>query len=147
MTWRPEPRRFVAQNRRGTRPRTEGSGSPAAICPVLCGQVRSDQRRRPAVPSRSVAGAAAGPSFHPQRSCITSCESSPTPTAVGVGPSVGSTIWNVPVVQSAAIAQGTALVGDFGKGATLFLREGYNVRVGDSDSSDVTTNAVKLLGS
>ena len=41
-----------------------------------------------------------------------------------------TTMWGLPVVESEAIPQGTALVGDFGMGCTLFDREEAQVRVG-----------------
>jgi HK97 family phage major capsid protein len=49
-------------------------------------------------------------------------------------------------VASTAIAVGTALVGDFGLGATLFIREGVAVRISDSDQDDFTRRRVTLLG-
>jgi HK97 family phage major capsid protein len=58
----------------------------------------------------------------------------------------GSTIWTLPIIRTPAIASGTALIGSFSFGATLFLREGFNIRVSDSDQSDFLSNAVKLLG-
>lgn len=41
-----------------------------------------------------------------------------------------NTLWGLPVVESEAIPQGTALVGDFAMGCTLFDREQANIRVG-----------------
>jgi len=41
-----------------------------------------------------------------------------------------NTLWGLPVVESEAITQGTALVGDFSMGATLFDREQAVVRIG-----------------
>jgi HK97 family phage major capsid protein len=41
-----------------------------------------------------------------------------------------NTAWGLPVVESEAIPQGTALVGDFAMGCTLFDREQSNIRVG-----------------
>jgi len=41
-----------------------------------------------------------------------------------------NTLWGLPVVESEAITQGTALVGDFNMGCTLFDREQAVVRVG-----------------
>jgi HK97 family phage major capsid protein len=40
------------------------------------------------------------------------------------------TLWGIPVVEDPNITAGTALVGDFNQGATLFDREQGNVRVG-----------------
>jgi HK97 family phage major capsid protein len=58
---------------------------------------------------------------------------------------IGLTMWGLPVVASTAIAQATALVGDFQLGCTLFMREGLSVRVSDSDGSDFVQNRVKML--
>lgn len=54
-------------------------------------------------------------------------------------------MWGVPLVPSPAVAQGTALVGDFARGAQLFIREGVNVLLSDSDQDDFVTNKVTLL--
>jgi hypothetical protein len=55
-------------------------------------------------------------------------------------------LWNVPVVPTAAIPQGKALVGDAVIGATVFVREGVQVLVSDSDQDDFTRNRLTLLG-
>jgi HK97 family phage major capsid protein len=55
-------------------------------------------------------------------------------------------MWGVPLVPSAAIAQGTILVGDFTMGAQLFIREGVNVLISDSDQDDFIRNRATLLG-
>lgn len=56
------------------------------------------------------------------------------------------TLWGVPLVPSRAIPQGTALVGDFTIGAQLFIREGVNVLLSDSDQDDFLRNRITLLG-
>jgi HK97 family phage major capsid protein len=55
------------------------------------------------------------------------------------------TVWGVPLLASAAIPVGHALVGDFAIGATLMIREGVNVRISDSDASDFVQNRVTVL--
>ena len=40
---------------------------------------------------------------------------------------------------------GTALIGDFIRGATLFIREGVNARLSDADQDDFTRNRVTCL--
>lgn len=55
-------------------------------------------------------------------------------------------IWGTPLIPSQAIAAGTALVGDFGIGAQLFIREGVQVLFSDSDGTDFRENRVTLLG-
>jgi len=55
------------------------------------------------------------------------------------------TLWGLPVIASTGVATGHALVGDFTRGAILFIREGINIRVSDSDQADFINNAVKIL--
>jgi HK97 family phage major capsid protein len=54
-------------------------------------------------------------------------------------------LWGVPLVPSVAIPQGTALVGDFSIGAQLFIREGVQVLLSDSDQDDFIRNRVTML--
>jgi len=54
-------------------------------------------------------------------------------------------MWGVPLIPSAAIPVGTALVGDFTVGASLFIREGVNLLISDSDQDDFVKNKVTLL--
>lgn len=54
--------------------------------------------------------------------------------------------WGVALIPSVAIARGTALVADFMIGAQLFIREGVNVLLSDSDQDDFLRNKVTLLG-
>jgi HK97 family phage major capsid protein len=54
-------------------------------------------------------------------------------------------IWGIPLIPSAAIAQGTALVADFTLGAQAFIREGVNVLISDSDQDDFIKNRVTIL--
>jgi len=54
-------------------------------------------------------------------------------------------LWGLPAVPNVAIAQGKALVGDFARGATLFVREGVNLRVSDSDQDAFIRNLVVML--
>ncbi|UGS38400.1 hypothetical protein DSM104329_04826 [Capillimicrobium parvum] len=55
-------------------------------------------------------------------------------------------MWGVPLVPSPAISAGTVLVGDFSLGAQLFIREGVNVLLSDSDGDDFIKNKITLLG-
>jgi HK97 family phage major capsid protein len=76
------------------------------------------------------------------------------PPPVGSGEYVGGgpfsvtpqVMWGVALVPSNAIPQGSALVGDFGRGAQLLIREGVTVLLSDSDQDDFTKNRVTLLG-
>jgi len=54
-------------------------------------------------------------------------------------------MWGVSLIPSVAVTQGTALVGDFAIGAQLFIREGVNVLLSDSDQDDFLRNRVTLL--
>lgn len=67
---------------------------------------------------------------------------------IGGGP-FGATplsLWGVAAVPTPAMAAGFALVGDFSLGVTLFIREGVNVLMSDSDQDDFIKNRVTLLG-
>jgi len=55
-------------------------------------------------------------------------------------------LWGLPAIPSKAIPEGQALVGDYASGCTLFVREGVNVRVSDSDQDDFVRNRVTMLG-
>jgi hypothetical protein len=55
-------------------------------------------------------------------------------------------LWGVPLIPSVVIPQGTVLVGDFALGAQLFIREGVQVLLSDSDQDDFIRNRVTLLG-
>jgi HK97 family phage major capsid protein len=54
-------------------------------------------------------------------------------------------IWQMPVVSSPAIAQGTALVGAFGLGAKVYDREQANIRVAEQHADLFIRNAVAIL--
>jgi hypothetical protein len=57
-----------------------------------------------------------------------------------------STLWDLPVVQNTAVPQGKAIVGDWARGMTLFVREGVNARLSDSDQDDFLRNRCTILG-
>jgi Phage capsid family len=54
-------------------------------------------------------------------------------------------LWGLPCVVTPAMAQGTALVGDFTQGCTLHVREGVNLRMSDSDQDAFVRNEVVVL--
>jgi HK97 family phage major capsid protein len=56
------------------------------------------------------------------------------------------TLWRLPVVESLAVSQGTALVGAFNQGATVFEREAINVLTSDSHADFFVRNLVAVLG-
>lgn len=45
-------------------------------------------------------------------------------------------LWGAVAVPATGVPAGTALVGDFALGATLFVREGVSVLASDSDQDD-----------
>ena len=54
-------------------------------------------------------------------------------------------VWRMPVVDTPAIAEGTALLGSFGIGAQLYDREQANVRIAEQHSDFFVRNAVVVL--
>ena len=54
-------------------------------------------------------------------------------------------VWRIPVVETPAIAEGTALVGAFGTGAQLYDREQANIRVSEQHSDFFVRNAIVVL--
>lgn len=55
-------------------------------------------------------------------------------------------LWGTVAVPATGIPAGTVLVGDATIGCTLFVREGVNVIMSDSDQDDFVRNRVTLLG-
>lgn len=56
------------------------------------------------------------------------------------------TAWGLPVVRSRSVASGTAIVGAWGMGATLFERAGVTIRTTDSHASLFISNTWVILG-
>lgn len=54
-------------------------------------------------------------------------------------------VWQMPVIASPAIQEGTGLVGAFGLGAQLYDREEANIRISESHSDFFVRNAVVVL--
>lgn len=54
-------------------------------------------------------------------------------------------IWRLPVVESAALTVGTALVGSFGIGATLYDRMEGSIRISENHSDFFVKNAIAIL--
>jgi len=63
--------------------------------------------------------------------------------AVAIG--AEKTLWQMPVVDTPAMPQGTALVGAFGLGAQLYDREQGNIRISESHADLFIRNAVVVL--
>jgi HK97 family phage major capsid protein len=54
-------------------------------------------------------------------------------------------VWRMPVVDTPAIEQGTALVGAFGTGAQLYDREQASIRISEQHSDFFVRNAIVVL--
>lgn len=65
--------------------------------------------------------------------------------AMSVAVGADQRIWRMPVVDSPAIAQGTALVGAFGLGAQLYDRMQANIRIAEQHADFFIRNAVAIL--
>jgi len=64
-----------------------------------------------------------------------------TSVALGGEPKV----WRVPLVESVAMTEGTALVGSFGQGAQLYDREQANIRISEQHADFFIRNAIVIL--
>jgi HK97 family phage major capsid protein len=66
---------------------------------------------------------------------------------IGGGPfsTTPAQLWGVPLIVSATMKENEVLAGAFGLGAQLFIREGVNVLVSDSDQDDFIKNKLTLL--
>ena len=54
-------------------------------------------------------------------------------------------IWRIPVVETPAITEGTALIGAFGTGAQLYDREQASIRISEQHSDFFVRNAIVVL--
>lgn len=54
-------------------------------------------------------------------------------------------VWRMPIVDTPAIAEGTALVGAFGTGAQLYDREQASIRISEQHSDFFVRNAIVIL--
>jgi HK97 family phage major capsid protein len=54
-------------------------------------------------------------------------------------------VWRMPVIDTPAIAEGTALVGAFGTGAQLYDREQASIRISEQHSDFFVRNAIVVL--
>jgi len=54
-------------------------------------------------------------------------------------------VWRMPVIDTPAIAEGTALVGAFGTGAQLYDREQASIRISEQHSDFFVRNAIVIL--
>jgi HK97 family phage major capsid protein len=64
---------------------------------------------------------------------------------VNVAVGADKRMWQMPVVASPAIQQGTALIGAFGLGAKIYDREQSNIRVAEQHADLFIRNAVLVL--
>lgn len=65
--------------------------------------------------------------------------------AINVAIGAQKQIWQMPVVASPAMQQGTSLVGAYGLGAKVYDREQANIRVAEQHADLFTRNAVAVL--
>lgn len=65
--------------------------------------------------------------------------------AMSVAGGAESRVWRIPVIDTPAIAEGTALVGAFGTGAQLYDREAANIRISENHEDFFTRNAIVVL--
>ncbi|MEL0099118.1 MAG: phage major capsid protein, partial [Opitutae bacterium] len=65
--------------------------------------------------------------------------------AMSVAAGAEQRVWRVPVIDTPAIAQGTALVGAFGTGAQLYDREAASIRISENYDDFFTRNAIVIL--
>jgi HK97 family phage major capsid protein len=63
----------------------------------------------------------------------------------GAFESPADAIWGVKVIQSPVIGPNQALVADWGRATTLYVREAVNARVSDADQDDFLRNRVTML--
>lgn len=65
--------------------------------------------------------------------------------AINVAIGAQKQIWQMPVIASPAMAEGTALVGAFGLGAKIYDREQANIRIAEQHMDLFVRNAVAIL--
>jgi len=65
--------------------------------------------------------------------------------AMSVAGGAESRVWRIPVIDTPAIASGTALVGAFGTGAQLYDREAATIRISEQHSDFFVRNAIVVL--
>jgi hypothetical protein len=63
----------------------------------------------------------------------------------GAFESPANAIWGCPVIQSAIIGTNQAIVADWGRATTLYVRESVNCRVSDADQDDFVRNRLTML--
>ena len=65
--------------------------------------------------------------------------------AVSVAMGGEQRLWRIPVVDTPAIAEGTALIGAFGTGAQIYDRESPSIRVSEQHADFFVRNAIVIL--
>jgi len=65
--------------------------------------------------------------------------------AMSVASGADARVWRIPVIDTPAIAEGTALIGAFGTGAQLYDRESASIRVSEQHSDFFVRNAIVVL--
>ena len=65
--------------------------------------------------------------------------------AMSVAGGAESRVWRIPIIDTPAIASGTALIGAFGTGAQLYDREAATIRISEQHSDFFVRNAIVVL--
>ena len=65
--------------------------------------------------------------------------------AVSIQQGAQARLWRMPVVDTPAIAEGTALIGSFGQGAQIYDRETANIRISEQHEDFFVRNAIVIL--
>lgn len=65
--------------------------------------------------------------------------------AMSVAGGAEARVWRIPVIDTPAITEGTALIGAFGTGAQLYDREAASIRISEQHSDFFVRNAIVVL--
>ena len=120
---------------------SEGVAAPAA-------DTKADALRRAATLSYLAYYEPSGIVMHPndwEDIELTKDENGQYLIAVSVAMGGEPRVWRMPIVDTPAIAEGTALVGAFGTGAQLYDREQASIRISEQHSDFFVRNAVVIL--
>lgn len=116
--------------------------------PVLDGDTRLDAIRRAATRIMLAYYEPTGVVVHPfdwERMETTKDSMGNYILAVNVSVGAQKQVWQMPVVASPAMQEGTALIGAFGLGAKVYDREQANIRVAEQHADLFVRNAVVIL--
>lgn len=124
----------------------EYSWSEGAVLPVA--DTKADSIRRAATLSYLAYYEPSGVVLHPndwEDIELTKDKNGQYLIAVSVAMGGEPKVWRMPLVDTPAIAEGTALVGAFGTGAQLYDREEASIRISEQHSDFFVRNAIVVL--